>query len=307
MEQRGLFIIEGSPLKITKTYPFRAASFNDIHVASQFGLTIEKGWVDRYGARHMPNRGQTILNGYVNDYAEKCREFKVNHLWVVGDTVIGQNYYEKGKYVVNIELEEQKMMAAKVISDFVEKVGTIEKVFLWRSTGYHGSYDTSIDKNIADILKAEYNINAEYRGEYSIMRLVYGKFRKNIFITHPASDAVMYPEQAMGKDMMLWQEAVGNKKLPPIDVILRAHKHTAIEVHKPNIRAIQLPCWQWFVPYDSAMKNYARWQPDIGGNIFLFDEQLRMTTYQFIYPNVIEPYRYIDVVLDKGVEEACLL
>ena len=307
MVQQRSYTIKGNPLEVNKIYPFRIGFLNDIHVASQFALMPRKGWVDHYGTKHMPNEGQQILNDYLDSYEEECNKNKVNHLWIPGDLIVGSNRIESGQYTVNIELEEQKMMAAQVIADFCKKVPSIEKIFIWKSTGYHGSRDTSVDANIADILKAKHNLPAEYKGEYSIITLEFNGYKKKIFITHPTSNATMYPEQAMGKDMMLWEEGVGKGKLPRIDVIIRAHKHNFIEVHKPTIRAIQLGCWQFFVPYDGAMKNFARWQPDIGSVILLFDENLRMTTWHFMYDNIMEPYRYVDIKIDKDVEETCLL
>jgi hypothetical protein len=298
--------ITGNPLEMKKTYPFRVAFLNDIHVGSQYGLMPEDGWVDHYGTKHVPNEGQKIIIGYLKDYAEKCNENKVNHLWIPGDLICGTNYKEAGQYTVNVELEVQKQMAAKVIAEFCEKVPTIEKIFIWKSTGYHGSRDSSVDSNITDILVAKYNLPAEYRGEYSLIDLEYKDYVKRIFITHPTSNATMYPEQAMGKDMLLWEEAVGKGKLPRIDVIIRAHKHNFLEVHKATIRAVQLACWQFFVPYDGAMKNFARWQPDVGSVILMFDEKLRMSTWHYVYDNVLEPRRFLKLIT-RGVKEACLL
>ena len=90
-------------------------------------------------------------------------------------------------------------------------------------------------------------------------------------------------------------------------MIIRAHKHTFIEVHKGSIRALQLPCWQFFVPYDTAMKNYARWQPDIGGVVMLFDEELRTTVWHFLYDNIQDPTRFLTIKAPYGVESTCLL
>jgi len=106
---------------------------------------------------------------------------------------------------------------------------------------------------------------------------------------------------------MLYQEAVTQNKLPPVDIIIRAHKHQFIEVHKPSIRALQLPCWQFAVPYEGALQNYAKWQPDIGGVIMLFDHKLRITIWHFIYPNIIDPMRFINISNKYEVKEECLL
>ena len=234
-------------------------------------------------------------------------------LWVPGDVIAGQNARESGKFIYNIELDEQKSMAAQVIAEFVEKVPSIEKIWIWKGTGYHGSRDTGVELGVATLLRADHGMtgrdgrpHAEYKGEYSHVTLKYEEYEKHIFITHHASAAYMYPEQAMGKDMLLYQEGMAQGKLPPVDMIIRAHKHSFIEVHKPSIRSLQLPCWQYFVPYDNAMKNYGRWQPDIGGVIMLFDHKLRSTIWHFTYDNFIDPMRFIDVTISRKDKDSFL-
>lgn len=298
--------VEGTPLVLERCYPFRVAFLNDLHVGCVFGMFPEK-WTDHYGKPEFPNTGQVALREYLmEDFAEQCRENQVNHLWIAGDVVAGQNRGERGKFISIIELGEQTRAAAQVIADFVNEVPSIEKILIWKGTGYHGSFDSSVEEDVVGWLYRDHDIRADYRGEYSYINLRYGDYDKKIWITHTASGATMYPEQAMGKDMMLWQEAVGQGKLPAVDMIIRAHKHSFIEVHKPSIRATQLPCWQFFVPYDRALQNYSRWQPDIGGVIMLFDDKMRTTVWHFTYDNIIEPGRFINVNI-RGVERRSLL
>ena len=304
--QENSFFIEGEPLVVKRTYPFRFAFLNDAHVCSQFGLFPKDGWSDHYGSRTLPNDGQAYLNECLDDYSQKCAENKTNILLCPGDFTIGLNPKEKGKFVMNIELDEQADIGAYVISEFCRKVPSINEVWLWKGTGYHGSSDSSIEKKISDKLNASYDIKSRFWGEYSFIPLKWKEYRKMLFITHPASQASMYPEQAMGKDMMLWQEAVTQKKLPKIDMIIRAHKHSFIEVHKPSIRSLQLPCWQFAVPYDQQLMNFARWQPDIGSVIMLFDEKLRTTVWHFTYDNYINPSRFINISSVYDIEETNL-
>ena len=157
-------IINGSPLRVNKTYPFRIGFLNDIHVCSQMGMFPREGYIDRHGSPHVANPGQQILNDYIDRYAKECKINKINQLWIPGDTIIGSNYIEAGKFVKNIELEDQKKIAAKVIADFVKKVPSIEKIYLWGSTGYHDSRDTDVDIHIVDKLKGDYGLPAEYLG-----------------------------------------------------------------------------------------------------------------------------------------------
>ena len=298
-------MVNGKPLRKVRQYPYRICFLNDIHVGGQFGLFPEEH-TDHYGVTYRPNGGQKILREYMKDYAKQCKEFKSNILFIPGDVLTGQNSKEGGKFVINIELDEQVAAAAKVIAEFVKLVGTIELIYIWKSTGYHGSRDMSVDEAVARKLVADYGLPVEFRGEYSFVDLEYKGLHKKLFITHTASGATMYPEQAMGKDMMLWQEAVGQKKLPEVHMIIRAHKHFFAEVHKSTIRSLQLPCWQFHVPYDKAIQNFARWQPDIGGVVMLFDEKMRTHVLHFLYPNVQSPERFLNIKHKSGVKRAFL-
>lgn len=302
MMSEHLIEIEGRPLKVPRIYPFRIAWMPDIHVGAQMGLFPER-WVDHYGTVLTPNPGQVILRKYMYDFARECDENKCNILAMPGDLIAGQNYRERGKYLMNIELSEQKRACAAVIAEFCDLVPTIEDIWIWKGTGYHGSLDTSVEEDIANMLRAEYGLNARYFGEYSYINLKYKDREKHLWVAHSASAAYMYPEQAMGRDMLKFQEAQAQGKIPHIDMIIRAHKHSFIEVHKPSIRSLQLPCFQFFVPYDGAVKNYPIYQPDIGGVIMLFDEKLRTTVWHFTYPNIIEPQRFINIELSHGVNE----
>jgi len=116
----------------------------------------------------------------------------------------------------------------------------------------------------------------------------------------------VYPETAAGRDIMFWHSAIARGKLPKVDVVIRAHGHYHMELHKEEIRYIMLPCWQWFVPYDKALKYFSKFQPDIGGYLLLFDDKLRMSAWHFIYPNITEDPKEI-VVQYKGEDGAPLL
>ena len=295
MAESGIIAVKGKYFSIKRTYPFRIAWMPDIHVGAQMGL-FPKEFIPRGGNPMGPNAGQIILRGYMYEFAAECKENKVNILALPGDLVTGQNPREKGKYVINIEMNDQTKACAQVIAEFCSLVPSIEEVWIWKGTGYHGAEQMSVEESIVKNLKEDYKIKARYFGEYSFIKLKYKDREKTLFVAHSASAAYMYPEQAMGRDMMMFQESEAQGKLPHVDMIVRAHKHSFIEVHKPSIRSLQLPCFQLFVPYDGAVKMYPRYQPDIGGVIMLLDHKLRTTVWHFTYPNVMDPLKDLTVV-----------
>jgi hypothetical protein len=304
LDQTDSIPIEGEDFVVKRCYPFRWAFLNDIHCCSQYGL-FPRSYTDHYGTTTLLNQGQTYLHDKLDEFALECYENQVNTLLVPGDVTAGSNRKESGKYVMNIELDEQSCVAAQLIADFCSGVPSIKEVWIWKGTGYHGSQDMSMEKSVAKELSEKYHIATRYWGEYSYINLEYRDRKKTLWITHTAPNASMYPEQAMGKDMMTYQEATAQGKVPPVDMIIRAHKHSFIEVHKPSIRALQLPCWQFAVPYDGTLENFGKWQPDIGGVIMLFDEKLRSTVWHFTYPNLPDPNKFINVVRG-GVQPAVL-
>lgn len=294
-------IIKGKSLVLKQSYPFRLAVISDLQVGGQFGLSMPL-FEDAYGTQFKIGasmRGK--LWEYFEDFISHAKKNKCQALLVVGDLLSGQNPKDSGAYELNIDLETQKEMCAKVIAYLCEKVPTIKKVFLWKGTPYHGSRDTAIELHVTDKLNANHfknkKVRAFYLGEWSYVELRYKRKKKLLWVGHPSTGAVMYPEQAMGRDIMLFLEKAAQGKVRKPDLIIRAHKHEYIEVHKSGIRAIQLPCWQFFVPYDQAVKYYPKWQPDIGGCIILVDDELRLRPWHFTYPNVEDPRKYL--VLNK--------
>jgi len=292
--------VDGTPLVVERIYPFRMAWLNDLHAGSQFAI-----WPDPHilGGGHTvgPSEAQKSLLKYFWEFAEECKDNKVNILCILGDIIMGKNWKEGGAYSMNIEIPEQVKACASLIKEFCDRTETIEQVWIWKGTGYHESRDSSVGESLRDKL-VEFGIDAKYKREYSWVKLKYAGFEKTLFVAHSASGAYMYPEQSMGRDMMLFEEAHAAGKLPKVDMIVRAHKHSFIGVHKPSIRAVQLPCWQFFVPYDGAVKMYPRYQPDIGGVIMLFDHRLRSTVWHFTYPNIVEPMRFLTAEATYGVK-----
>jgi len=284
-------VIDGNPLKLTKIYPVRIGGIGDLHVGSLFAIACEGfGWE--------LNESQKKLLEYWKEYAMECIANKITQLWIVGDLISGNDRRNHGKYNFTDNLDTQTEMAAKLIIDFVHAVKSIETVIIWGGTPYHTSEDITVEKMIVDKLRAE-GINAVCEGEYSYITIKYKDFIKRIFVTHSVR-GTSHPETALGMNMREWQEKVAQGKLPPVDMQVSAHKHEFVEVHKASIRAVQLPCWQLFVPYDSALKYFARYQPDIGGTIILFDDKLRTMPWHFTYPSFLPENYNLNIV--AGVE-----
>lgn len=283
-------VIEGDILTLNHIYPFRIGLISDMHIGAEHGL-FPLGYVDAYGREIGLNEDQKILWKYFSDFIKHLNECKVNTLIVLGDLIAGKNRKEGGVYMMNVDLEMQKDVCAFFLAYICEQVPTINKVLIFRGTPYHGAKESTIERDITGILSRDYNVKADYMGEYSYLTLKYGKYKKVLWLAHPATGATVYPETVLGRDIGQFLQAFAMGKLPKVDMIIRAHRHEYMELHKSSIRYMILPCWQCYVPYDNAVKWYSKWQPDIGGAILLADEQVRLRPWHFTYPNIVDPRR----------------
>jgi hypothetical protein len=302
-------VLNGNKVTISTTYPFRIGLISDLHVGAQHGI-FPPNFKDAYGVTYQINGGQVKLWEYMNQFIEKLKEFKINTLIVLGDVIAGKNAKELGTYMIGTDLKMQKDAAIEVLGHICNNVPTIQKVIILRGTPYHSSRDMPVEEAVADGLTIKYNVDASYAGEYMYLDLKYNNRKKVLWLAHPATGAVVYPETALGRDIGQFLQAQATGKLPKVDMIIRAHKHEFIELHKSSIRYMVLPCWQFYVPYDKAVEWYSKWQPDIGGAILLADEEMRLRPLHFVYPNIVDPEKYITFQSKNDpykVEEKCLL
>lgn len=282
---------------------------SDLHVGAQHGI-FPIDYIDtRSGQPYYLNGGQKVLWKYLQDYLGYLNLYKVNTLIILGDLIGGQNWKERGAYMMMTDMTIQLRACAYLLSYICKKVPTIQKIYLFKGTPYHGSRDLSAEEQVANDLKGNYGLDAEYLGEYAYLTLKYNKHKKVLWLAHPATGATMYPETVLGRDIGHFLQAYATGKLPRVDMIIRAHRHEYMELHKTTVRYMVLPCWQFYVPYDKAVKWYAKWQPDIGGAILLADENIRLRPWHYVYPNLVNPRRFITLRHEQdkyGVHKKCL-
>jgi len=262
-------------LKLEHEYKRIVAFISDLHVGSRFAV-FPKGFHGKEGSNisRSMNQGQRDLLKYFKNFTRKCDELKVDTIFIVGDVVAGTNPKEQGLFMMTSDLDEQVDASVKLLEPLCEG----RKVGVWSGTQYHESRDYRIHGTIARAL------GGEFFGNIANIKLI--PSNKVVNITHPASSALVYPETPMSRDMLFFKEAEALGKIPKVDVIVRGHRHMFCHIHKNAIHYIHLPCWQSFVPYEGALKNYSRWQPDLGGVILLIDMEDRARVFHYLYPNV---------------------
>jgi len=266
-------------LKLTHEYKRVVALISDLHVGSRFALWPEDytSPFDKSNISAMMNPGQKRILSYWKDFVKTCIDFKVDSIFLVGDATAGYNPKEHGMYMMTTDIEEQVEATVRLLEPLCKG----RKLAVWRGTPYHESLATNIKihKAIAE------RLDGTYFDAVANLKLTPSKRVANV--AHKSTGAVMYPETAMGRDMLTLKEAEALGYLPTkIDVIIRAHRHKWCHIHKRGVHFIQLPCWQAFIPWYGAVRWYTRMQPDLGGAIMLIDSKDRIRVFHFLYPAV---------------------
>jgi hypothetical protein len=116
---------------------------------------------------------------------------------------------------------------------------------------------------------------------------------KIINISHGGSGAFVYRETAMGREILFAKVAEANGKLPKISMFIHGHWHWFSYLHQSDTHYLQLPCWIAYEPIPIFVKNYPRFQPDIGGAVIMVDEAARITVWHYLYdlPHIADNVR----------------
>ena len=268
----------------------------DTHIGSRFSLW-PPNFIGKAGQKYPQNKAQKRLYRYWLNLSKSANDFGIEELWVVGDVIQGLNYKERGRFLVVSDLDDQINAAVLAIRDFLKELPDV-KVRIWSGTMYHESVDFRVHMRLAEKL-SEYGFYSEFQGGYSFIKLPYTE--KYAFVTHHASAAVIYPHTPMQRDIRWFKVRMAEGKLPPVKIIIRAHKHMFDLVDDKPIHAFQLPCFTLFQPYDRALKMYPMYQTDIGGLFITMREDGRMKYQEWLYPPFLysEEGKIMDLSYDK--------
>lgn len=261
-------------IRLSHDYVRSIALVSDLHVLAEHGLCPE-GFVGRQGGDRSAsmNAGQRKLLEYWKDFTRIMRdEMKIDSVFIIGDAIAGINPKECGLMMMTTDINEQVEAAIKLLYPLCKN----KRVGVWSGTAYHESRDVRVHEYIAQAL------NGTFFGPIAILQIEPSK--KVVNIAHRSTEAVMYPETAIGRDIMSAKQAEALGQIPKTHAIIRGHYHHYIETHRHDMHYISLPCWQAYVPYDKAIRWYFKYQPDIGGAVMLIDDKDRLRFFHFLYP-----------------------
>jgi hypothetical protein len=250
------------------------AALSDLHLFSRYAL-FPPSFKTTEGMEILASPGQLEIWNHYLKYVETCIRDQVDTVLVVGDTIHGQNYIERGTLLVSADLDEQVDMGVTVLDLLVNPVGLPKrKLIMFGGSGYHKSTKGhNPEKDICD------RLSGIWKG--SIANLQFAPCKKVFNIQHGESAAYIYREMLMGREMMFMKYAEATNKIPKIDVMVRGHWHNFIYIHEKDTHMIQLPCWIAYEPSKPYLKSYGKMQPDIGGCILYLDDADRLRVWHF--------------------------
>ena len=263
-------------LKLEIEYPLRALFLSDMHCGSTHSIQPSKFKMRDGGIREANELQEEILNHW-NKIINIANEYRIQYIFCLGDLFHGLNPIGKGEGIT-CHMEDQIRMAAKLLSDFGNKV----IFYILSGTRYHeipaGMGEPH--NHLASILSSKYDIKAYFIGSSTYVRLENLPKENRLFLAHEASSSIN-PAGILGRDISWALESAAIHKSLPINAIIRAHKHSFVHLYQSGIHAIQLPCWIAWDSFKGSDKNFFKWQPDFGAVMMLVDKygDLRFQEY----------------------------
>lgn len=268
--------IKKSAKSILKRFVRKIACISDGHVMSSYAICPE-GLHTPAGNPIMLNEGQKQILQHYNDFCNIVDEMECDTVFVGGDMIHGQNPKERGLGLISTDLDVQINAGVELWS----KICKGRKSIWVPGSGYHISTPGhNTEKDICDRIGKLPGTETIWAGPVINLELE-GRI---INFSHGGSGAFIYRETAMAREIMFSKVAWANNKLPKIDMFVHGHWHWFSYLHEYDVHFLQLPGWTAFEPCPIFIKNYVRFQPDIGGVIILMDDEGRILVWHFLYP-----------------------
>jgi len=247
----------------------------DLHILSNYGLALET-FKGEEGVVYTASEGQLRLLSYWRHFCNVLKtdnRWRPSEIWLIGDVFAGTNPVETGRKVRGT-FDEQLYAGVKLLK-MLPKVA----IKIWCGTPYHESWDTQMHQRLVENLRKE-GREAHYKGNWSFESIG----RTTAFVCHHASAAVVYPHTPAVRDARWFKIQYFDGKLPRVDWVVRADKHTSSFIDDRGIYIVQVPCWQAFVPYKKSLRAFPMWQPDIGAVFLWTDKEDRRNYQEWLYP-----------------------
>lgn len=241
---------------------------SDLHAGCQLGLFPVglKIPLDN-GGYYVPSKLQKVLwnfwNEFWEDWVPTVTKGEPYIVVVNGDAIDGIHHNSVTQITHNIA--DQIVIAEKILLPIREKAA---KFYYIRGTEFHGGKSAQWEEILAKNLKAEKDKNGRY-SRWSLW-LQLNKSALIHFTHHiPYTTVSNYSSTAVLRELSEAFLICGRYGSRPPDIIVRSHRHRAVEVRIPsrNTYAIGLvtPAWQYITPFAYRMMPGKLGIAEIGG------------------------------------------
>ncbi|RLE36901.1 hypothetical protein DRJ17_07680 [Candidatus Woesearchaeota archaeon] len=121
----------------------------------------------------------------------------------------------------------------------------------------------------------------EWKGLVSVCQ--FKPSQKVFLILHGTGGGVIYRATSLDRENLFVNAAIGTGKIPPIHVIVKAHRHFYLYMEQNKQYMLHVPCWCAWVPNKVYLRLYGRMQPDIGGCVLQITDDDRIVHHAFLY------------------------
>ena len=252
----------------------------DTHVGSAFAV-FPPDYTTERGNRININQGQEKIYEHWLKCTKELDKWNTDTIILIGDLIQGLHWKRAGMFNILPELQEQGRASEILLGPVCKN----REVLGVSGTRYHDARDIALEKGVIEAVGGKYYgyvINGDIR-----------KTKRSANIMHGASGAVVYRETSASREMLFFKEAQALQKLFECDLLLRAHNHFYLHIHRNRFHYVINPCWQALVPDDYTMMNYAKWQPDIGMTIITIDSEDRINPMHFLMEEQVHVTDYV--------------
>lgn len=257
-------------------------AISDTHAGCRLGLCPPEGATLDDGGIYLPSRMQKVVwswwEEFWDEWVPKATRKEPFILVHNGDVIDGVHHGATTQISHNIK--DQRDLAVKILK---KRVAKAEKYYSIRGTGAHVGQSSIHEEEVAESLDAKPNRD----GQHSRYELWYKLGDHLIHFLHHVGTTSSSAHESSAVNAELAAEFVEASRFgeKPPTVIVRSHRHRAIEIRLPTNRgyatAAVTPAWQLKTPFAWKVAGARLAPPQIGGMLIRLDDAGNAYTQMF--------------------------
>lgn len=253
--------------------PRNVVVISDTHFGCRLGLCPPEGAEVDDGGCYKPSRMQKVVwawwQEFWGDFVPKATKGEPFDLVHNGDVIEGVHHGATTQISHNIK--DQRAMAIKVLEPHVAKA---QRFFSVRGTPAHVGQSSIYEEEVAEKLGAVRSVDRQH-SRYELW-LKLGDHLLHFLHHVGTTSSSAHESSAVNAELAAeFVEAARWGQKPP-SVIIRSHRHRAIEIRLPTKRgyatAAVTPAWQLKTPFSFKIAGARLAPPQIGGLVIRLDD-----------------------------------